>query len=71
MLKLEKKGKSLELHLWTSYQNKKKLIKAFAIALSCHALFFVLFVPEVEQERWQKLSPPIIAYVDEPPPEDE
>lgn len=70
MLKLEKKGKSLELRLWASYQNKKKLIKAFSIAAACHLLFFALFFPSLEQESWQMLSPPIIAYVDHPP-EDE
>lgn len=66
MLKLEKKGKSLELHLLQSYNNRKKLLKAFAIALSCHLLFFALFFPKLEPEKWQTLSPPIMAYADRP-----
>lgn len=71
MLKFEKKTDGLELRLWRGYQNKKKLIKAFAIALSCHLLFFTLFFPKLEPDRWKALSPPIVAYVDEPPPLEE
>ena len=70
MLKFEKKGKSLELRLSSRHQNKKKLFKAFFIAVSCHLLFFTLFFPQIEAENWKSLSTPITLYVEEALPEE-
>lgn len=68
MLKYEKKEGSLELNLRLRSQNKRKLLKAFVIAAFCHLLFFALFFPKIEPESFKPLSPPIIAYAEEPPP---
>lgn len=71
MLKLEQTKGEVSLIFKTGYQNKRKLVKAFLIALACHLSFFALFFPRFIAETFQPLSPPIIAYVDEPPPDED